>query len=83
MNLQYCFEGRVLRLDDPGELSSEHLDVLAGLVISYRLLSKDRMTKAARAQEAFIRGYLYGLESCKVIDSNISEDLYMFFIVGE
>lgn len=77
--IQYNFEGRSLLTD----VSEEALDILAGLVISYRLLSKDRITKAAKAQEAFIRGYLYGLEVAKTIDSKRSEALYKFFMNQE
>lgn len=79
MRIQYVFEGRTFLTDTPEEL----LDVLAGLVISYRLLSKDRITKAAKAQEAFIRGYLYGLEASKVIDATRSQALYKFFMNQE
>lgn len=74
--IKYIFEGRSLLT----EVSEEVLDILAGLTISYRLMSKDRVTKAAKAQEAFIRGYLYGLEVAKVIDSHRSEELYKFFL---
>ena len=79
MRIQYTFEGRSILTD----VSEELLDFLAGLVICYRLLSKDRVTKAAKAQEAFIRGYLYGLEVSKTIDSNRSEQLYKFFMNQE
>ena len=73
---EYQFEGRVLKND----LSEDVLNRLASLVISYKLLSKDRITKAAKAQEAFIRGYLYGLEAGLVIDSTESTELYKFFM---
>lgn len=83
MTLYYMFEGRKLDFDITTNLRVEHLDVLSGLVISYRLLSKDRVTKAAKAQEAFIRGYLYGLEMSGVIDSTINDTLYSFFMNQE
>ena len=83
MTLYYMFEGRKLNFEMTTNLRVEHLDVLSGLVISYRLLSKDRVTKAAKAQEAFIRGYLYGLEMSGIIDSAINDKLYNFFMNQE
>lgn len=83
MTLYYMFEGRKVTFDIATSLRVEHLDVLSGLVISYRLLSKDRVTKAAKAQEAFIRGYLYGLEMSGIIDSTINDKLYKFFMNQE
>lgn len=83
MMVEYKFEGRTLEFDTAYNLTVEQLDVLSGLVISYRLLSKDRVTKAAKAQDAFIRGYLYGLEMSKTIDSDQSDCLYQFFMNQE
>ena len=79
MRIQYVFEGRTFLTDVPEEI----LDVLAGLVISYRLMSKDRITKAAKVQEGFIRGYLYGLEVAKTIDAARSKEMYQFFMNQE
>jgi len=77
------FEGRKLNFEMTTNLRVEQLDVLSGLVISYRLMSKDRVTKAAKAQDAFIRGYLYGLEMSGIIDSTINDKLYKFFMNQE
>jgi hypothetical protein len=38
------------------------------------------VTKAAKAQDAFIQGYLYGLEMANMIDSQLSAELYQFFM---
>ena len=83
MTLYYMFEGRKLNFEMTTNLRVEQLDVLSGLVISYRLMSKDRVTKAAKAQDAFIRGYLYGLEMSGIIDSTINDKLYKFFMNQE
>ena len=83
MTLYYMFEGREVNFDIPTNLRVEHLDVLSGLVISYKLLSKDRVTKAAKVQEGFIRGYLYGLEMSGITDSTINDKLYKFFMEEE
>ena len=74
--LTYRFEGRSILTD----VSEDVLDILAGLVISYRLMSRDRVTKEAKCQLAFIQGYLYGLEVGEVIDSERSKELYRFFM---
>lgn len=75
----YWFEGKHLEVS----VSEDALDRLAGLVISYKMLSKDRVTKAAKEQRAFIDGFLYGLEVGEVIDANERETLYKFFMGEE
>jgi hypothetical protein len=83
VTVSYIFEGRELTSDIVTGMRVEYLDVLAGLVISYKLLSKDRVTKAAKAQDAFIRGYLYGLETSGIIDSTENDKVYKFFMNQE
>ena len=75
----YKFEGREV----PVLLAAEVLDPLAGLVISYKMLSRDRLTKAAKEQRAFIDGFLYGLQVAEVINSVDREKLYKFFMGEE
>lgn len=75
----YKFEGKPVPVQAPEDV----LDRLAGLVISYKMLSKDRVTKAAKEQRAFIDGFLYGLEVAEVIDAGDREKLYQFFMGTE
>ena len=75
----YWFEGKSIEVI----ASEDVLDRLAALVISYKMLSKDRLTKAAKEQRSFIDGYLYGLEVGEVIDSSAREKLYKFFMGEE
>lgn len=72
----YRFEGDVLHIDVPEDV----LNHLAGISISYKMLSKDRVTKAAKQQKSFFKGVLYGLELGEVIDSDQSNSLYDFFM---
>ena len=74
----YWFEGKSIEV----RASEDVLDRLSGLVISYKMLSKDRLTKAAKEQRAFIDGFLYGLEVAEVIDAGEREKLYQFFMGG-
>ena len=75
----YWFEGNSIEVT----ISDDVLDRLAGLVISYKMLSKDRVTKAAKEQRAFIDGFLYGLEVGEVINSGDRDKLYNFFMGEE
>ena len=75
----YWFEGNSIEVT----ISDDALDRLAGLVISYKMLSKDRVTKAAKEQRAFINGFLYGLEAMEEIDSDGRDKLYKFFMGEE
>ena len=75
----YWFEGKSIEV----RASEDVLDRLSGLVISYKMLSKDRLTKAAKEQRSFIDGYLYGLEVGEVIDAGEREKLYKFFMGEE
>ena len=72
----YMFEGRTLNTDVPEDV----LDRLAGLVIAYKTVSKAKVVKAAREQEGYIKGFLYGLEVGEVIDPDDSEELLSFFM---
>lgn len=75
----YWFEGKSIEV----RASEDVLDRLSGLVISYKMLSKDRVTKAAKEQRAFIDGFLYGLEVGEVIDAAERDKLYKFFMGEE
>jgi hypothetical protein len=72
----YNFEGKVIETDVPEEI----LNRLAALAISYKMLSKDRITKAAKEQRALIKGFMYGLEAGDVVDEDESVKLYRFFM---
>lgn len=74
--IEYTFEGRTISTT----IDAEVLDRLAGLVIAYKMLSKSKVVKAAREQEGFIKGFLYGLEVANIIDSDDSEELLAFFM---
>lgn len=74
--IEYTFEGRTISTT----VDAEVLDRLAGLVIAYKMLSKSKVVKAAREQEGFIKGFLYGLEVANIIDSDDSEELLAFFM---
>lgn len=74
--IEYTFEGRTISTT----VDAEVLDRLAGLVIAYKMLSKSKIVKAAREQEGFIKGFLYGLEVANIIDSDDSEELLAFFM---
>lgn len=74
--IEYTFEGRTIST----KATPEVLDRLAGLVIAYKMLSKAKIVKAAREQEGYIKGFMYGLEVAGVIDSEDSEELLAFFM---
>jgi hypothetical protein len=73
---EYNFEGRTLY----SSLKVSTLDRLAGLVIAYKAVAKANMIKAAREQEGYIKGFLYGLEVAEEIDSEDSDELFTFFM---
>lgn len=73
---EYQFEGRVINTF----LNKEILDRLAGLVVSYKTMTKAKVVKAAREQEGYIKGFLYGLEAAGEIDSEDSDQLFNFFM---
>lgn len=73
---EYQFEGRVINVS----LRKEILDRLAGLVVSYKTMTKAKLVKAAREQEGYIKGFLYGLEVVGAIDSEDSDLLFNFFM---
>lgn len=73
---EYKFEGNILHIDVPEDV----LNHLAGIAITYKLLSKDRVTKAAKQQKSFFKGVLYGLQVGEVIDSDQYSSLYNFFM---
>lgn len=72
----YYFEGGNIDTDLPEHI----LDHLAGIVISYKVLSRDRVTKAAKEQRAFFNGVLCGLELTGRISCDEREKLYHFFM---
>lgn len=74
--VSYSFEGKAIGTTlDPGVL-----DKLAGLAIGYKLVSKPRVTKAAREQQAYFKGLLHGLVLSKQISADESDKLYKFFL---
>ena len=74
--IDYFFEGKSIETHLP-----EHImDRLAGIAISYKILSKDRVTKAAKEQRSFFNGVLYGLELAGKIPPATQEVLYKFFM---
>lgn len=73
---EYQFEGRTIHTNLRGAI----LDRLAGLVISYKAIAKANVVKAAREQEGYIKGFLYGLEVAGEIDSEDSDELFTFFM---
>lgn len=74
--IDYFFEGKSIETHLP-----EHImDRLAGIAISYKVLSKDRVTKAAKEQRSFFNGILYGLEMAGQIPPAAQEMLYDFFM---
>ena len=74
--VSYSFEGKVIGIN----LDPNILDKLAGLAIGYKLVSKPRVTKAAREQQAYFKGLLHGLVLSKQISVDESDKLYKFFI---
>ena len=73
---EYFFEGGTI--DTP--LPDHVMDRLAGIAISYKMFSKDRVTKAAKEQRAFFNGVLCGLEMAGNITPTTQENLYAFFM---
>lgn len=72
----YYFGGKNIEIPVPEHI----LDRLAGIAISYKVLSKDRVTKAAKEQRSFFKGVLYGLEMAGMIPPATQEVLYTFFM---
>lgn len=73
---EYMFEGKALTTDVPDDI----LNPLAGIAITYKLMSKDRITKEAKQQRSFFKGVLYGLQLGEVISTHQYDHLYNFFI---
>lgn len=74
--IDYFFEGKSIETHLP-----EHvMDRLAGIAISYKVLSKDRVTKAAKEQRAFFDGVLCGLELAGMLAPATKDVLYDFFM---
>ena len=74
--MKYLFEGSELSCDVPHDI----LDQLAGIAISYKILSKDRLTKAAKEQRSFFDGVLYGLILGEVMRTDERETVRAFFL---
>lgn len=74
--IDYFFEGKYIETHLP-----EHImDRLAGIAISYKILSRDRVTKAAKEQRSLFKGVLYGLELAGKIPPAAQDTLYTFFM---
>jgi hypothetical protein len=63
-----------------GGIDKIYMDRLAGIAISYKILSKDRVTKAAKEQRSLFKGVLYGLELAGKIAPATQDVLYTFFM---
>ena len=72
----YYFSGKNIEIPVPEHI----LDRLAGIAISYKVLSKDRVTKAAKEQRAFFNGVLCGLELAGMLAPATKDVLYNFFM---